>query len=145
MKRLAQHFSVFAALAGALAVQFPGSAHTVNAAHPPDITVRRLTTLDARGHVAHVFRPNSKITLRIQWTVRYAPRSARQVTDWTVLYAGRQVFHVTRDSSAKNGNWVRIVSATVKSRPNAGVHTFRGRITVAGVTAERSIVYTVRP
>ena len=49
------------------------------AAHPPQVLVRRVTTLDAHGHAVHVFGPGSVIQLRIQWTVRAArPVPARQ-------------------------------------------------------------------
>jgi hypothetical protein len=107
------------------------------------VIVWQVTTLDARGHVAHVFGPGSNIQLRIQWVVRGAAR-ARQTTVWTVSYGGKEILRVIKTSMARNGNWSRETTITVTRRPNIGTHVFWGRVSIAGVSAARSVTFVVR-
>jgi hypothetical protein len=124
------------------AVGAPPAAHA--AARQPVVIVRRVTTLDAQGHNAHVFGPGSTIQLRIQWTVRDAPPHARQTTTWTVVYAGQETVRVTKTAPARDGSWSRVTLVTVTWTPHRGAHTFWGRVSVAGVSSARSVAFTVR-
>jgi hypothetical protein len=114
------------------------------AARSPQVNIWRVTTLDAGGHLAHVFGPGSRIQLRIQWIVRGAPSGARQTTTWTVSYGGKEILRVTKTSTARNGNWSRSTTVTVTRTPNGGTHVFWGRVSVGGVTSARSVAFTVR-
>ena len=116
----------------------------VRAARPPRVIVWRVTTLDAGGHIAHVFGPGSKIQLRMQWIVRGAAPGARQTTTWTVFYARKVILRVTKTSAARNGNWSRTTTVTVTHTPNVGTHIFRGSVSVDGVSSARSVAFTVR-
>ncbi len=113
-------------------------------ATPPLVLVRSLSTLDASGHVRHVFRPGTQIKLRVQWTVRGAPPQSRQSVTWAVVYAGKETLRVTKTSPARNGNWSRITVATITRLPNIGTHTFSARISVAGVSATGSVPFIVQ-
>jgi hypothetical protein len=114
------------------------------APRPPEVIVRRVTTLDAHGHPAHVFRPGSTIQLRIQWTVRHAPSRTRQTTTWTVVYADQALVRVSKTAPARDGSWSRVTWVTVTRAPHAGAHIFWGRVAVAGVSSARSIAFTIR-
>lgn len=144
MRSIKRSAIALVALVGICAIPLLRGVPLVRAAHGPEVVVRRVTTLDARGHVGTVFRPASTIGLRIQWIVRNAPPGARQTIDWTVLYSGRVIFHVTRVSPARNGNWSRTATATITRSPSEGSHVFRARVTVAAVSTNRSVVFTVR-
>lgn len=115
------------------------------AAHPPQVLVRRVTTLDAHGHAVHVFGPGSVIQLRIQWTVRAAPPRARQTTTWTVVDAGQETVRVTKTAPARDGSWSRVTLVTVTRAPHAGAHLFWGGVSLDGVSSARSVAFTVRP
>ncbi len=129
------------AVGGALVAPAARSAH---ASGVPRVVVRRVTTLDARGRVAHVFHPGSEIELRIQWTVRGAAPSARQTVTWTVWYAGHEVLRRTRAATARDGAWSEMTTVTVTRAPNLGTHIFWGRVVVAGVAAARPVTFSVR-
>jgi len=118
--------------------------HPAHAANLPRVVVRRVTTLDARGRVAHVFHPGNEIQLRIQWTVRGAAPSARQTVTWTVLYAGHEVVRRARATTARDGAWSETTSVTVTHTPNIGTHVFWGRVLVDGVTAALPVAFSVR-
>jgi len=130
-----------AAVGGALVAPATRPAH---AASLPRVVVRRVTTLDARGRVAHVFHPGNEIQLRIQWTVRGAAPSARQTVTWTVLYAGHEVVRRARAAAARDGAWSETTSVTVTRAPNAGTHVFWGRVRVDGVAAALPVAFSVQ-
>ncbi len=129
------------AVGGALVAPVARPAH---AASLPRVVVRRVTTLDARGRVAHVFYPGNEIHLRIQWTVRGAAPSARQTVMWTVWFAGHEVLRRARTATARDGAWSETTTVTVTRAPNAGAHVFWGRVVVAGVAAARPVAFSVR-
>ena len=117
---------------------------SAHAASPLQVVVRRVTTLDAHGHIAHVFGPGSAIQLRIEWKVRGAPPHAPQTTTWAVFYAGHQTMLVTKTAPARAGNWSRVTMVTVTRAPHGGVHVFWGRVSIDGVSSARSVAFTVR-
>ena len=119
-------------------------ARPAHAASLPRVVVRRVTTLDARGRVAHVFYPGNEIQLRIQWTVRGAAPSARQTVTWTVWFAGHEVLRRARAATARDGAWSEMTTVTVTRAPNLGTHIFWGRVVVAGVAAARPVTFSVR-
>lgn len=131
----------FIAVAGALVAP---AAHPVRAASLPRVVVRRVTTLDARGRVAHVFYPGNEIQLRIQWTVRGAAPSARQTVMWTVWYAGHEIVRRARVALARDGAWSETTTVTVTRAPNVGTHIFWGRVVVDGVAAALPVTFSVR-
>ncbi len=131
------------AMASAGALVAP-TTYPAYAASQLQVVVRRVTTLDARGHVAHVFYPGNEIHLRIQWTVRGAAPSARQTVTWTVWYAGHEVVRRARATTARDGAWSETTTVTVTHTPNIGTHVFWGRVRVDGVVAARPVAFSVR-
>ena len=118
--------------------------HPAHAANLPRVVVRRVTTLDARGRVAHVFYPGNEIQLRIQWTVRGAAPAARQTVTWTVWFGGHEILRRARAATARDGAWSETTSVTVTRAPNSGTHVFWGRVLVDGVAAALPVAFTVR-
>jgi hypothetical protein len=128
----------------AAAFSSPIAVRATAAARPPQVNVRRVATLDVHGSAAQVFGPGSTIQLRIQWTVRSVGPRARQTVTWSVNYTGREILHTVKTAPARAGNWSEVTMVTVARRPNLGVHIFRGRVAVDGVTSTLDVAFTIR-